>query len=489
MKKVIILYITLLAFTFAACSDFLEQEPGSQTSIDEVFSSYDGYMSALNGCYYDLEDVLTGERNAVYADALGGNITFTPSVSSHSISVPSNIENVYSFADVADDSDLNSVYNGLYEIINSVNIILERLSELDDATEDQISQMQAEALCLRAISHFYLVKYYSQNYSYTNDASHPGIVCNSRVQIAGEDYPSRKTAGETYEFIIRDLQKALTYFTSETILDGPEYSYFTKTVCNALLARVALYSENYSLAFSYADSVINNSGISLLTKDDYATEWKKPDSPVSEIIFELSAKIDDEGDYVTDNNLSGYYGVISSSEYGDYCACSDLLDLFESNDVRYSNMFTAMEIETAISNSSETENKVYYFTNKFQDNPGNPILRMSEMYLIRAEAYARQDLPEKALADLNALREERGATLASLTDDLLDEIFLERRKELCFEGHLFFDISRFHKDVERNSDSYATTSNLDYPSDYFILPIPKTNTDLNSNLEQNEGYN
>ncbi len=487
MKK-ILLYLTIIIATCSACSDFLEQEPGTQTSVDEVFSSYEGYQSALNGCYYMLNSQLTSDENAVYADVLGGNLTFTPSTSNHNFKIPESITNIYSFADNADDSEMESVYDNLYDIINSANIIIERLPDLNDATTDQVSQMNAEALCIRAISHFYLLRLFAQNHSYTSDASHPGIIYNTRVQIAGEDYPARKTVQESYELIIKDLQDALSYFKSETILEGSEYSYFTSTVCDALLARVALYAEDYDLAISSASNVILNSGISLMTKEEYVTEWEKPDTPVSEIIFELSARINDDGEYISSIILSGFFGYTSDTDYSDYCVSSDLLNMFENDDVRYSNMFIKADLETAIENSTATEDLTYYFTNKFQDNPGNPILRISEMYLIRAEAYARLDEPENALTDLNTLREERGATLALVTDDLLEEIFLERRKELCFEGHLFFDIARFHKNAERNSGCIATTCNLNYPSNYFILPIPKENTELNSNLEQNEGY-
>ncbi len=486
MKRIII-YITLLIFTTTACNDFLEQEPGTQTSVDEIFSTYEGFKMSLNGCYYDLEAALSGERNAVYADALGGNINFTPSETSYEISAPYKIENVYSFSDVSDDSDMSTIYQSLYELINEANLILEHISSLEDATDDQKSQLKAECLCIRAISHFYLVRYYAQNYSYTSDASHPGIICNTKTQEVGVDYPARNTVKETYDIIIADLQNAIDYFKSETILEGAEYSYFTSTSCKALLSKVALYAEDYQLAIDYSSDVILNSGINLLTTDNYVSEWKKTNTPVSEIIFELSAKIDDEGDYK--NTLSGFYGIIASeADYSDYSANQDLLNLFEENDVRGSEMYTSYAINKIIGDEAEAVLTNYYFTNKFQDNPGNPILRLSEIYLIRAEAYSRLDEPENALTDLNSIRENRGSTPALISDDLLEEIFLERRKELCFEGELFFDIARFHKDVERYSDCIASTCNLDYPSNYFVLPIPKNSTDLNSNLEQNEGY-
>ena len=488
MKRTII-YLTILVFTCSSCSDFLEQEPGSRTSIDEIFSNYEGFKMALNGAYLDIESMASGERVAVYADLLGGNINFTPSESSHNIRIPYTIENVYSFADKADDSDM-SVYGACYEIINEANQILEHLDVLTDATEDEKSQLTAECLCIRAFAHFTLVKYYAQNYSFTADASHLGIICNTQTQQAGVDYPARLSVKSSYDIILKDLEDALSYFTSNNVLSGPAYSYFNSTSCKALLARAALYSYHYQTAIDYAGDVILNSGIQLMDKENYVEEWKKPDSPVSEIIFELSAKVDDEGAFQTANTLAGHYGLFEATDdYERYCVSNDLLSLFETGDVRGEQMFQEYGINTVVEGEANLVNLPYYFTNKFQDNPGNPLLRMSEMYLIRAEAYARLNEPENALTDLNTLREQRGAALANIDDDLLDEIFIERRKELCFEKHLFFDIARFHKNVERNSGCIATTCNLNYPSDYFILPIPKNNIDLNSNLKQNEGYN
>ncbi|MCG8578419.1 MAG: RagB/SusD family nutrient uptake outer membrane protein, partial [Bacteroidales bacterium] len=130
----------------------------------------------------------------------------------------------------------------------------------------------------------------------------------------------------------------------------------------------------------------------------------------------------------------------------------------------------------------------YYFTRKFQDNPGYPVIRMSEIYLIRAEAAARLGLNEEALSDLRTIQARAGATLSTEADDILEALFIERRKELCFEGHLLFDIARFQKNVVREEGCAAKLCNLSYPSNFYILPIPERNVELNSNLTQNEGY-
>ncbi len=483
------LLLGLLPVFAFSCSDFLEQEPGSSVSVDEQFSTYEGFEEALNGAYYNLENLYSNEAFAVYADVMGGNISFSPSSTSSTlgeVAVSSYVKKIYPFEDDADESDMETVYKELYSNINEVNQILAYLPTLTDISEDSINQIKSESLCIRAFDHFVLVNIYAQNYTYTDDASHKGIIYNQSVQEVGVDYPARETIATTYTYIIKDLETALDNFTSTNVLEGESYSYFTTNACKALLAKVMLFAGDYEKAISYAGEVILNSGIQLMSKDEYVEEWSQTDVPVSEIIMELSASQNNEGDYV--GTLSEFYNYTSESDYEDYTASADLLSLYETDDVRGYNMFIEATLSTQVSYQESLVDENYYFTRKFQDNPGVPLLRLSEMYLIRAEAYVRVDEPENALTDLNTLRENRGATTVVATDDLLEEIFTERRKELCFEGNLLFDIARFHKDIERNAGCIANTCDLSYPSSYYILPIPQYTIDLNSNLVQNEDY-
>ena len=115
-------------------------------------------------------------------------------------------------------------------------------------------------------------------------------------------------------------------------------------------------------------------------------------------------------------------------------------------------------------------------------------MRLSEMYLIRAEANARLSNLNSALTDLNTIRERANLLPLDMTADILENIFLERRRELAFEGHLLFDIVRYKKDINRNLGCISNSCNLSYPSNFFVLPIPASSTDLNENIQQNEGY-
>lgn len=481
-------YITLffLIFSLQSCSDFLEQEPGTQTSIDELLQNKDGVLKALSGLYTEVEANVRGERFAVYADLQGGNLKFTP-ISSGSnrgrIDPATNTQKVYSFDDIALTSDFATFYDESYDIINQANLILEYVPSLKDATEAEKNQIIAEATTIRAYSHFLLSLVYSQDYNFTTNASHKGIVYSTKSIKSGIEYPARETAQSTYDLIITDLKTAIDKYSGAALLSGPSYSFFNKNSAKALLARVYLQKNDYVNAYETANDVITTSGVTLTPKENLVAEWVKADLPVSEILLEFSIKRDSEG--VVGSSMSQNFGYTSATSFQKYVASNDLLNLYESTDLR-KQLFLEKPLSTLVNGVQKDVN--YNFTKKFQDNPGFVAFRLSEMYLIRAEAALGNNRSDLALNSLNIIRARANATLATAASNLKEEILLERRKELCFEGHLFFDLVRNHRDISRNDGCISTNCSIKYPSLKFVLPIPTFNTNLNPNLKQNESY-
>ncbi|WMI64810.1 RagB/SusD family nutrient uptake outer membrane protein [Aestuariibaculum sp. YM273] len=481
MKKKII-YILFISVTLFTCSDFLDQVPGEQISIEEQLSNKNGVLAALNGIYKDIEDILSS-RHIIYADVQGGNITFTPSTVTNLVEIPSTIENSYNFSDLEDESNYSEFYATFYDIVNQANILLFYLSDFTFLTNDERNQLEAELLTVRAFAHYQISIHYAQNYGFTNDASHLGIVYNTAPLTIGEDFPSRLTMFETYNYIKSDLNEALDLYTENQSLTGPGYSYFNANTTKALYARIALQMNDFETAFSMSDAVIGTSGVSLTTMENYITEWEADEVPVNEIILEFSAPRTTEGQ--VSSSISAHFIYNSNTNYGRYVASGDLVSLYDSQDIRR-NMFLEVSLPTNTNNILTDES--YYFTKKFQGNSGTTFIRLSEMYLIRAEANARQNLLDDALTDLNTIRTRANLTALTETSDLLENIFTERRKELAFEGHLLFDLARFKKDVNRNLGCISTVCGLSYPSGKYILPIPSSSTDLNENIIQNESY-
>jgi hypothetical protein len=167
--------------------------------------------------------------------------------------------------------------------------------------------------------------------------------------------------------------------------------------------------------------------------------------------------------------LGDYYNP-TNTQFGQLAATTDITSVYSTGDVRgVSSMYYTTNVN----------NLTYNFTRKYQgmnDSANNiKIIRLSEIYLNRAEAYAESGNLISALADLNVIRKRANPSAINFaaTDKqvLLDEIFRERRRELAFEGHTFFDISRQKRNLVR-SDCSSTNCSFNYPSLKFAVPKP-----------------
>ena len=484
----IIMFIIIVQFTIG-CNDFLEVTPREEIAIEEQFSTYDGALQALNGTYLKTEDLISS-NSFIYADLMGGNLTFTPIRTGSNtgiINIFFQVEDIYNFNATAISSSFNDNYLNSYYIINSINNILFYTNSLN-ATTEQKNQLRAEALALRGFIHFNLLQLFSQNYNFTPGASHLGIVYADKTIIGGVDFPKRLTVAESYDRVVKDLTDAIALFTNQQSLQGPKYSFFNSINTKALLARVALQKRDWSLALTNANEVIATSGTTLLTAINYVSEWEKPNLPVSEAILEFTAPLADDGSIIS-SSISEYYKFIKSNnviiDYGRYAASGDVMNLFEPGDIRRQ---AFIENQLPVKTTSGTNNQTFYFTKKFQDNPGTISIRLSEMYLILAEAQARLGNSSLALDALNVIRTRANIAALTTPTNLLEQIFLERRRELCLEGHLFFDIARYGKNVTRNSGCISSVCNLTYPNPKYVLPIPFDTLKVNENMIQNESY-
>ena len=477
--------LMLLLLLQLGCSDFLEQQPGSQISIGEQLATREGMLEAVAGMYSSRETTLRFEQYTVYADLQGGNLKFSPDASGSNqgaLSVPPNVQQVYNFNDTALESEMESFYDNSYAAISAANLLLEYIDTVAYLSATDRDAIAAEALSVRAMMHFALLQVYAQNINYP-EANTPGIVYKTETLQEALDYAPRLGLQETYTAITADLEQALSLFPDAPVLEGPAYSYFRAMSAEALLARIYLAQGAWENAYTHATQVIATSGVTLTPNEAYLESWEEPLQPVSEILLELSVSVDADG--AIGGSRAAQYGYSSANTYADYVASQDLLDLYAPEDIR-GDLFVVQELATL--ENQQLVNRSYYFTGKFQGNPGNPMLRLSEQYLIAAEAAYQLNNTDAALSNLNTIRERAALTALVQTENLEEELFLERRRELAFENHLFFDVKRMGRDVNRNDGCLATTCSLDYPSNYFVLPIPQSNINLNANLIQNEGY-
>lgn len=477
MKKYYIIYIALLTITLSSCEKLLDKEPTDKLSIEDLFRDVSGAKTALAGAYFNLLSDAHYQRNLmVYPDILAGNIKFSKTTNLR-------LEDIYNAVQNAQESTLNDTYIKLYSELNNVNNIIKYTQTAAGSTAEK-ENIIAEAKCIRALIHFDLVRIFARPFNFTSDASHLGIPLILQPQLFSDPSPIRATVAQTYQAIVNDLKAGIDVFDNNNngvLSGGKKQNYFTKSSAQAILAKVYLYQNNWDNAFNLADELIKSNQYTLLSNANYVSSWSTK-VPSSESIFELAL-----ASTFTGTSLGSYY-EIDNTTYRMFAATNDITSLYSATDVRN---------RASMFNSVALSGVNYFFTKKYAagDALSTPIkvLRLSELYLIRAEAAIEKNIPDFTLAnaDLNLLRKRSDLSATNLNlntkSDLTDAILLERRKELAFEGNLLFDLLRKKKDIVR-TDVNALTKDLTNTDNRLIMPFPANTVNANRNMIQNQGY-
>lgn len=448
----------------ASCNKFLEQEPTNRLSINDVFLDFEGARTTLVGLYDNLKQANYYERAfGLYADLTGGNIKYARNN-------PTILLNTYNFANNAqvNQNDLSEFYRIGYNTIYRANNIITNVDRAANATQLQKNRMLADAYAFRALAHFDLVRVFAQPYNFTPNGGHTGIVIRTRNTLATEPVGPPATVGAVYAQIVSDLDSAILLYPQSVPIytGGTEKTWLSLNAARALKLRVVLYMENWQEVINLANQLITNE-YPLISNGAYVNSWRRAVTTSSmdqEAIFMLFARIDQNQGSFGDNFNPG------NTTFGYMSASNDLISLFPPGDVRGpSGMFFTQTVS----------NQNYQFTRKYQgrnDSANNQkLIRISEIILSRAEAYAETDNLTAAQTDLNRIRQRANFFNPPLAltskQQVLDSIFVERRRELCFEGHGLFDITRKKKNLVR-TDCNGSNCSLSYPNPLFAVPIP-----------------
>jgi tetratricopeptide (TPR) repeat protein len=456
-----------LAIGLASCSSsFLDVEPQQSLSTDMAIGNYSDAVVALHGVYDALQSTSSyyGRDFFVTADIAGDDLLVAPENSGRFLQQ-------FNFTTSPTTGFVASFWNRAYNAINRANNIINKIDVVTDASQEEIDDVLGQALALRALVHFDLLRIYAKPYTWENGNS-LGVPFMDKAAISS---PSRDNVDFVYEKIIQDLNDAV-----DLMQESSDKAYISKYVAKALLARVYLYMGDWENAKDYAIEVIEDGGYELVPNSDFISGWKEEFT--SESIFSLATS---NIDYSATDAI-GY--IYLRDGYGDLRPTDDILNLLaEVGGVRE---------EAFVSYDIIAED---FFVAKF---PGRgtppqagldniPVVRLAEMYLIAAEALA--NLEEDGLAQdyLNeiVLRADPSADEIELEgDELKQRIYLEKRVEFAFEGHRLFDISRRQENLVRGDDCTADVCFLEAKDYRFVFPIPQRELDANDNMEQNQGY-
>tara|TARA_R110002050_G_scaffold30192_4_gene77147 strand:- start:2919 stop:4307 length:1389 start_codon:yes stop_codon:yes gene_type:complete len=455
-----LIYVSFVFFLLClyGCEDYVNVDfPNSQVVGDMVFESDPLATAAVDGIYHQMfnpENFASGGQGSVTAvaglsaDELKAS-PFSPTLGEFNQNNidPSNSRN-------------NAVWSSAYNNIYAVNAALEQLENSNHVSQDLRQQLRGEVYFLRAFIYFYLVNLYGEL----------PLVTSTNFDDNALAY--RVSTDEVYQLIISDLQQARTLL-AEAYRTGErtQANYYTAT---ALLARVSLFNGQWQDASNFSSEVIEATG--LYTLNENLNDVFLANS--TEAIWQLKpiGGNTNEGDLFILNSspASGYLDPVYLRE--------SFVNTFASDDLRLLQWINTFEID----------NQLFYYPYKYKiglstnaPSEYSMVLRLAEMYLIRAEArYALND-NQGALEDLNTIRERAGLQSLTISGTLLmDAIQKEKKKEFMVEwGHRWLDLKRWNLQGQVLSPlkpDWQMTDNL--------YPIPAQELERDPNLDQNLGY-
>ncbi|MEN8118841.1 MAG: RagB/SusD family nutrient uptake outer membrane protein [Bacteroidota bacterium] len=499
MKNIIILAFLIITI-FTGCEKFLEPQSESEIVPDKIES---------------LNELLLGEaypRNSgnilfeTVLSVLSDDIEYVAYVSEENLP-QSNLQEctfaAYSWqpdmfttfwmAEYFSETYYNS-WKNLYRGIMGCNAVLDYVDKVS-GTQKEKNNVLGQALALRGFYYFHLVNTYGQPYNYNKKALGVPLKLNSDLDI---DAQPRNTVGQVYESILSDLKEAekVILLNDEADQWKPDYR-ISLPMVQLLLSRIYLYIEDWNNAAIYAEKVISNSNFSLFNLNNV------PEPTDFEPYYNFN-------DYYNNSEVIWLYGqnkdafylswyqslttatAVSGDDKALYKVSDNLTALYNVNDLR-SNLYMISDYPGERYKVPMGKIEVNEF--RSPSNEGfSRSFRLSEAYLNAAEAYAMLNNSGKTLQLINELQSNRfvNSTFIPLTglssEELLQAVRDERRRELCFEGHRWFDLRRYgmpsinHKWYDENG---VITYTLQKNDNGYTLPIPDEALLKNTELVQN----
>ncbi|MBB6499821.1 RagB/SusD family nutrient uptake outer membrane protein [Pedobacter cryoconitis] len=446
--------IATVLISFSSCKKFLDKEPISQITPEDIFTTEQGAQSAVMGMY----------RTLLSSYSYGQSVVIVPEFSAqhvnHVASYPEYIDFKSNTVRI-DNPWVQNIWNASYAAINAANNVVVNVNAMPQnaISPEKKAQLVREGEFVRALNYFLLVRAFGE----------VPLIITPTSETTNLKVP-RNTVAQLYTQIISDLKDAANLpnsYSSNAETKGRA----TGNAAKALLAKVYLYygstTKDYTDAARLALEVISTGGYTL--QDDFASIWKTENT--SESVFEL------QFDAQATNALAS---VSNPSPSMLFYSAANVAGLYDSADKR--RLFTVYQ--------NTPEDPKFYIGKYRIFSPAVqnfPVIRLAELYLIHAEAQARVEgtVSTAAYDSYRKVRDRAGlVTPAQLTFTSLDSFITavqhEKRLELMFEGEAWFDYCR---------TGLALTEMMSKADrNYFLYPIPDAERRNNPSLTQNPGY-
>lgn len=486
MKKINIILSLICVLAISSCEGFLDVTPTNQADSSTSITSAADAQVMINGLMRKMTSSNYYGRNFVqYGDAKGGDLT---------IYTAGFDDNMYYFAHRAESGSQIGFWITGYDCLLQANNIIKNIEALKEEGTTGLDDMLGQALTLRALIHFDLVRLYGKPYNMDGGASYGVPVVTAPVDAGAK--PQRNTVKEVYDQVVADLTKAAPLLSK-----SKSNGYINYYANQAILGKVYMYMDNFSSALTCFKNIIDSKAYTLYTPANWVGSWKNQFG--SESIFEL-AMYPNEGDLGA-SSLGVRYSRrehAHNSAYGYFMASSYWQNIMGKNDIRWGIMtYDHMKGEETRSNWDDCCYKYLGDVNLAGDGKSTytavniKVIRLSEIYLLAAECALKSD--KGAAANyLNAISKrdpDRPAWTASTINE--DAVYNEYRRELLAEGKLFFEQMRQNRKVTFEDDAwgFGTTSQyrdktIDRTFFRAILPIGIDEINSNPDIYQNPGY-
>lgn len=450
------IYAALLLATLGACSRQLDLKPEGTMVEADLLKNKQTTESFLADTYLQL--MKSGCGNAFIFGDVTGNV------------VSSFDQALVKGAVDPRDANYDALWSTPYATINQANVIITQLPK--HASFDVALQQQfiAEAKFIRAFGHLMLLQLYGDG-ALQNKPNNMGIplMLQSFDGYDGSQNKARNTNAEVYTQILKDLDEAIAVLPEKRTDPVAQASRATKGAAAALAARVCLFRQDYAKAAAYANMVLTAKQYAL--QPSFVALW--PDNAKGSGKYPLTTESIFAFPESWNSTVYGNHGIYYS--YGYYPPLPDFLAIYEAQDERLADMFTATR-------------QMRKFTDpKVMDNVN--MIRLPEVMLTAAEAMAQTSGVNAAAVDLLNKVYARAYTKSPVPkvytvadfatkQQLVDRILLERKRELAFEGFARFDAIRS-----------GQQPNPLLPVNKYAMPIPQREIDITSGLiAQNPGY-
>jgi starch-binding outer membrane protein, SusD/RagB family len=451
--------LALLCAVLGGCD--LGVDPSNNVAPEQATENIAGVRSILTSAYSRLQD----------ADSYGNELLILPDLMSDNARVSQPAVNRTGEYSNSVGSHMGN-WDDSYVAINETNYTIASARALLTSEPVLANRYLGEALFLRGIFYFDLARLFSYEPGKAVGGFDTGVVLRTEPTrtAADAEKKERSKIDEVYAQIEKDLQESITILAQN---GGTNVYAATRGSAEALLGKVYLYWGKYSSAITQFTAALSHTTARLAEANEVAGMFAK--APNVESLFEINYDAATETLWV--NDCSACYTWPSGTWFSMWPS-AELLALFQPGDVR-------LALYPTTPTGIRYVNKYTYARGSWTDN--SPVIRYSDVLLMRAEAYAESGQTGPAQADLNLLRSKRGAAAITATGTaLLDAIQDERRRELAFEGHRWFDLKRRGQNITK--PAFGNNAIVPYTDFRILAPIPSTQITNNALLKQNPGY-